>query len=125
MSSEYELLRSKWEARQGVPVLTTVNSDGVPNCIYFSIGDFFDDQTFFIADNFFSKTRENILSGSLASVLFLTPDRDSFQFKGSICLQDSGPVFDAMKYINPLSLPGRAAAVIQVDRIYSGAKRLL
>jgi predicted pyridoxine 5'-phosphate oxidase superfamily flavin-nucleotide-binding protein len=125
MSTESELLRSKWEARQGVPILTTVDADGKPNTIYFTIGDFFDERTFFVADNYFAKTRKNILNGTYANILFLTPDRNSYQLKGPIRFETEGPIFDAMKYINPSTLPGRAAAVIDIEFAYSGSKVLV
>jgi uncharacterized protein len=35
-----------------------------------------------IADNYFNKTRKNILSGSKASILFFTNEGTSFQLKG-------------------------------------------
>jgi predicted pyridoxine 5'-phosphate oxidase superfamily flavin-nucleotide-binding protein len=124
MNHDLAWLRDKWENRQGVPILATVDAKGVPNAIYFSIGGFFEDRTFFIADNYFYKTRSNILSGSLASVLFLTPDRQSFQMKGKIHLEHEGVVYDAMRFINPPNHPGRAAAVLCLDSVYSGAKCL-
>lgn len=125
MNLVYKMISEKWENRQGPPVLTTVDSRGCPNSIYFTIGGFFNDSTFFIADNLFCKTRQNILQESIASVLFLVSTRCSYQFKGKIEFQTEGPIFDAMKYVNPISLKGRAAAVITIDSIYCGAEKLL
>lgn len=125
MDETIQFIRTKWEHRQGPPVLSTVDENGMPNSVYFTIGDFFDNRTFFIADNYFSKTRTNISRGTCATVLFHTGERTSYQIKGPICFHTSGPVFEAMRFINPSVHPGRAAAVIQIESIYCGASRLL
>jgi len=71
------------------------------------------------------KTKENILAGSNASLLFITKEKKAFQIKGPITLEDSGPIFEEMKRINPGKHPGHSAAVLRVESVFSGAERLL
>ena len=92
-----ESVSRAWDEREPICVLTTVAPDGTPNTIYVGVVGLFDDSTFFVTNNYFHKTKENILSGSTASLLFFTKERKSFQIKGPIELQDSGPIFDEMK----------------------------
>jgi hypothetical protein len=113
-----------WDEREPIAVLTTVAPDGTPNAIYVGVVGLFDGTTFFVANNYFHKTKENILAGSKASLLFLTKERKAFQIKGSIELQDSGPVFDEMKRINPEKYPSHSAAVLHVEEVFSGAEQL-
>ena len=114
-----------WDEREPIAVLTTVATDGTPNAIYVGVVGLFDDSTFFVANNYFHKTKGNILDGSKASLLFLTKERKSFQIKGPIELHDSGPIFDEMKRINPEKYPGHSAAVLRVEEVFSGAEKLL
>ena len=114
-----------WADREPICVLTTVAPDGTPNAIYVGVVGLFDDATFFVANNYLSKTKDNILAGSKASLLFLTKERKAFQIKGSIELQDSGPIFDEMKRINPEKYPGHSAAVLHVEAVFSGAEQLV
>ena len=53
-------------------MLTTVDGAGVPNAIYATCVSRFDEETLVVADNYFNKTRKNILSGSKGSLLFIT-----------------------------------------------------
>ena len=71
------------------------------------------------------KTLQNIRSGSLGTILFLTRDKKSFQIKGGLDYHSSGKIFDEMKGWNPVKHPGRAAAVVRVEEVYSGGERLL
>jgi uncharacterized protein len=114
-----------WNEREPIAVLATVAPDGTPNVIYVGVVGRFDDSTFFVANNYFHKTKENILAGSKASLLFLTKERKAFQIKGSIELQDSGPIFDEMKRVNPEKYPGHSAAVLHVESVFSGAEQLV
>ena len=59
-----------------------------------------------IADNYFAKTKKNILSGSKGSVLFITKDGTAYQAKGTIEYHREGEVFDDMKTWNPEKHPG-------------------
>jgi predicted pyridoxine 5'-phosphate oxidase superfamily flavin-nucleotide-binding protein len=85
----------------------------------------YDESTIVVADNYFEKTRKNILSGSKGSILFMTAEGKAFQIKGSIEYHKEGPIFDDMKRWNPKIRPGHAAAALNVEEIYSGAERLL
>lgn len=114
-----------WDEREPIAVLTTVATDGMPNTIYVGIVGRYDGSTFFVANNAFHKTKENILAGSKASLLFLTKERKAFQIKGSIKLEESGPIFDEMKRITPEQYPGHSAAVLHVEEVFSGADQLV
>ena len=113
-----------WEKREGPVVLTTVDDEGVPNAIYATCAAKYDESTLVVADNFFHKTRANILAGSKGSLLFITKEGKAFQIKGTIEYHASGPIFDHMKTWNPAKLPGNAAAALKVEQVYSGAEQL-
>lgn len=125
MKSLPEAVIKAWEEREPICVLATVALDDTPNAIYVGVVGRFDDSTFFVAYNYFHKTKENILAGSKASLLFITKEKKAFQIKGAIELQDSGPVFDAMKRINPEKYPGHSVAVLHVEAVFSGAEQLV
>ena len=114
-----------WDNREGPAILVTVNQDGIPNAIYATCVSRYDEARFVIADNYFNKTRENVLTGCQASLLFMTEDRKSYQIKGDIEYQTEGEIFENMKHWSPSRHPEHAAAVIKVRSIYSGAKQLI
>ncbi|HZK28587.1 MAG TPA: pyridoxamine 5'-phosphate oxidase family protein [Clostridia bacterium] len=119
-----ESVLKAWQDRDGAVVLTTVNEQGVPNAIYATCVSIFKDKTLVVADNYFDKTRKNILSGSPASILFITKEGTSYQLKGSITYHKDGELFDDMKQWNPSKHPGHAAAALTVTEVYSGSKKL-
>ena len=119
-----EILRA-WENRNGPIVLTTVDQQGTPNSIYATCVAAFNDNQIVVADNYFNKTRNNILNGSRASILFITGEGKSYQLKGSIQYHISGEVFDDMKQWNPQKHPGHAAAALHIEAIFSGAEKIL
>jgi hypothetical protein len=81
--------------------------------------------TIVVADNYFHKTRENVLAGSKGAILFLTKEGKAFQIKGSIEYHKDGPIFEDMKKWNPKIRPGHAAAALKVEEVYSGGEKLL
>ncbi len=119
-----EIVKKAWENREGYPVFTTVDATGVPNAIYVGALAIYDDCTIVIADNYFDKTKANILSGSKAALVFITKDKKSYQIKGSIEYAAEGVLFDFMKTINPPGYPGHGAAALKVGAVYSGSERL-
>ena len=113
-----------WENREGPIVLTTVDAEGNPNAIYATCVSKYSEDTLVVADNFFNKTRANILADSPASLLFITKEGKSYQIKGKIEYHTEGAVFDDMKQWNPAKLPGHAAAALKVEQVFSGAEQL-
>lgn len=112
-----------WEMRTPWVVLTTVSAAGVPNSIYVgSIGQY-DPRTFFVLNHHFKKTRQNILEDGRGSLLFLTQENKSYQFKGTVELQDCGPVYEAMTRDWPTPHPA-TVAVFRVAEVFAGALRL-
>lgn len=125
MSALPEKVSKAWDDHQGPVILTTVDKAGAPNAIYATCVSKFDEETLVVANNYFSKTLENIESGSTGSLLFITNEGKAYQVKGSIEYHTEGKVFDDMKTWNPEKHPGHAATALKVEAVYSGAEKLL
>jgi predicted pyridoxine 5'-phosphate oxidase superfamily flavin-nucleotide-binding protein len=124
MTAIPEEVSKAWENREGPIVLTTINSEGIPNAIYATCVSKYSDDTLVVADNFFHKTRANILAGSKASLLFITKEGKSYQIKGTVVYYTEGPIYEDMKKWNPEKLPGHAAAALKVQHVFCGAEEL-
>jgi len=106
-------------------VFVTVDTKGMPNAIYATCVKMISSEKIVIADNFFSKTKNNLAGGCMGAVLFITKDRKSFQIKGATEYHASGAIYDDMKkWLDP-KYPGHAAAVVNVNEAFSGAEKLL
>jgi hypothetical protein len=125
MAALPEEVSNAWEEREGPVILSTVNKEGIPNAIYATCVSKFSEDTIVVANNYFSKTQENILSGSKGSILFITKERKSYQIKGKIEYHKEGSIFEDMKKWNPKQHPGHAAAALKVEEVYKGAEKLL
>jgi predicted pyridoxine 5'-phosphate oxidase superfamily flavin-nucleotide-binding protein len=125
MAALPEVVRTAWENHEGPVVFSTVDGEGNPNAIYATCVRQFGEDTLVVADNFFNKTRANILSGSKGSLLFITKEGKSYQVKGRIEYHTEGAVFEAMKQWNPSNLPGHAAAALHMEHIFSGGEQLV
>ena len=119
-----EKVSEAWENREGPVVLATVNESGQPNAIYVTCVSKYDESTIIVADNYFDKTKKNILEGSNGSILFMDKDSNSYQIKGDIEYHQDGKIFKHMKSWNPAKHPGNAAAALKVKEVYSGAEKL-
>ena len=104
--------------------IATASPDGKPNLIYVSFLRVLDDETIQVADNFFDKTRKNLLKGGKGSLLFITNGGKAYQIKGELEYHTEGEIFDDMKSWNPTKHPGHAAAVVKVEQVYSGAEKI-
>ena len=125
MSQLPEEVSKAWDNRNGPIVLVTVDGAGLPNAIYAGAVSKFAEDTLVLADNYFDKTRRNILRGSKGAILFITKDNQSFQIKGRLEYHRSGPIYEDMKKWNPVKYPGHAAVSLMVEEVYQGAKKLL
>lgn len=114
-----------WLNRERRMVLTTTDSNGVPNAIWILCAELMDGNKFVIANNSMHKTLENIESGGTASLLFIAPEREAYQVKGTIEHHLSGPVYDNMKsWLNP-NYPGKSAVLLHIEEVYYGADRVV
>jgi uncharacterized protein len=118
-----ESIRDAWENREGPAILATVDSDGVPNAIYVTCVSSFEDQLV-VADNYFDKTRKNLLNSGKGSMLFQSSEGKAYQVKGTLEYHKEGEIFDHMKTWNPTKHPGHAAVTLKVEKVYSGAEKL-
>jgi len=125
MAALPEKVSQAWENREGPIILSTVDEDGHPNAIYATCVSKFSEEIIVVANNYFSKTMENIIAGSKGSILFITKEGTSYQIKGSIEYHKEGVIFDDMKKWNAKQHPGHAAAALNVEEVYSGAEKLL
>ena len=125
MSALPEKVSKAWDERKGPIIFTTIDTKGAPNAIYATCVNKFSEDTMVIADNFFLKTRKNILAGTKGSILFITNEDKAFQIKGAIEYHTEGDIFKDMKKWNPKQHPGHAAAVLKVEEVYSGSEKLL
>ncbi len=76
-------------------------------------------------DQIHAKKKSDIQNGSSGSILFITVEGKSYQVKGSIEYHKSGAVFDNMKNWLDAKYPGIATTVLVVEKVYSGAERLV
>lgn len=124
MPLKHETLKMAWEKRDGPLVLTTVDSDGMPNAAYVLSVKLLPDGRIAITDNKFHKTRANIKSGSRGSLLFMAKDRTAYQAKGTIEYVTSGPIYDDMLTWVEARFARVAVAVLHVEHLFSGAEEL-
>ncbi len=124
MAALTEEVKKVWDEREGPVVLTTVNSENIPNSIYATCVGLFAGKPV-VADNYFAKTRENIQNGSSGVILFINKENKAYQLKGTLEYHTSGEVFESMKEWNPEKHPGHAAVLLEIEEIYSGAEKIL
>ncbi|MCD4722168.1 MAG: pyridoxamine 5'-phosphate oxidase family protein [Desulfobacula sp.] len=120
-----ETVLKAWKDHQGPIILTTVDEDGLPNAIYATCVSLYSNDTVVVANNYFDKTKNNILNGSKGSFLFITSENKSYQLKGYFDYLTSGEIYDDMKQWNPEKHPGHAAVALRIEAAYSGAEKLL
>lgn len=113
-----------WNQREPRMIFTTVDSIGDPNAVWVICVKKLDDQRILIANNFFFKTLKNIQSGSTGSLLFIAPEREAYQIKGSLEYYAEGPIYDDMKaWLDP-KFAGVGAVILNIDAIYYGAEKV-
>ena len=119
-----KLVQEEWDNRIGPVVLTTVDKRGMPNTIYVKYASFYKKKSVLITDNYFDKTRKNLINGCLGTVLFLTSNNKSYQIKGRLEYHQEGECYDDMKNWTPDRHPRHAVAVLIPDKVYSGSKEI-
>lgn len=114
-----------WENRQEQMVFTTCDQDNIPNAIWVICAKLINDSQFVIANNAFHKTLNNISLGSKGSLLYIAPEREAYQVKGTLEYYTDGPIYENMKkWLDP-KFPGKGALVLNIEEVYYGAKRVV
>ena len=119
-----EIIRA-WDSRNGPVVLATVDAQGIPNIIYATCVSRYSEDMLVVADNYFEKTRSNILRSGKGAILFIMKDNKAYQVKGELEYHREGPIYKDMKKWNDPKHPGHAAVSLKVDEVYSGSAKLL
>ena len=114
-----------WENREEKLVFATVDRGGKPNVVWVSCVRLIDDERLLIVNNYFHKTLENILSGSTGSLLFITPEREAYQIKGTLSYHVDGDEYaDMKKWLDP-KFAGIGAVILTVTEIYAGVEKVV
>ena len=124
MASLPTSVREAWEDRDGPAILATVSPEGLPNIIYVGCVGAFGEDRLVVADNYFDKTRKNLLNGGKGSLLFRCKKGKAYQVKRTLEYHKNGEIFDHMKTWNPSKHPGHATAALRIEEVYSGAEKL-
>jgi predicted pyridoxine 5'-phosphate oxidase superfamily flavin-nucleotide-binding protein len=114
-----------WQHHDDRMVFTTTNKDNLANSIWISCAKLINDEQFMIADNFMHKTLENIKIGSKGVLLYIAPERESYQIKGSLEYYTDGPVYDDMKSWLDVKFVGKGAVVLNIEEVYYGAEKVV
>ncbi len=125
MTALPEKFAEAWEEKLPEVVLATSGANGIPEAVYVSCIKRYGDEKIVIADNYFHKTRANILGGSGGALLFMTIKGEAYQVKGEFEYITEGPIYEDMKtWLDP-QYPGVAAVVLHVSEVYNGSERVL
>jgi len=125
MSKLPDAVSKAWEERDDPVILATVDENRIPNIIYVTCVGTYGEERLVIADNYFNKTRYNVLAGGRGSLLFINKSGKAYQVKGTLEYHTDGDIYDSMKKWNPSKHPGHAALAIRIEEAFSGAERLL
>ncbi len=114
-----------WKQHDERMVFTTTNKDNIPNSIWVICVKLINDEQFVIANNAFNKTLENIKIGSKGTLLYIAPERESYQVKGTLEYYENGTIYDDMKkWLDP-KFPGKGALVLNIEDVYYGAEKVV
>ncbi len=114
-----------WNSRLGATVFSTVDLYKRANSIYVMSIALHESGCFVIADNYFNKTKQNILDKSRGSLLFMTKENISYQVKGRIEYHKDGNYYDFIRQNTDEKYPVHGCAVLFVEEAYSGEKALI
>ena len=113
-----------WDQHDERMAFTTCSPDNVPNLIWVICVKLINDEQIVIANNSFHKTLNNISLGSRGSLLYIAPEREAYQIKGSLEYYTSGPIYEDMKsWLNP-TYPGKGALILNIEEVYYGANQV-
>jgi len=114
-----------WQNHDERMVLTTISADNTANSIWVICTKLINDEQFVIANNAMHKTLENVQTGSKGVLLYIAPERESYQVKGTLEYYTNGPIYDDMKnWLDP-KFPGKGALVLNIEEVFYGAEKVV
>lgn len=111
-------------SKQDVFPVATSSRDGTPNVVYIKFLKTVDDETVLIADNYFNKTRNNIINNGKVAFVVLDEEKGSYQVKGTAERLEEGTMYDEVQKWCSDDLPKTAAVVMHTDAVYNGAEKI-
>lgn len=108
--------------------VATTDARAVANVVYVSYLKYQDDETIIIADNKFSKTRENLsMNPKLSFVVLDTDTKKSYQVKGTVTSYFEGEqyqsVVDWVHVKHPQTTPF-SALYVEVEEVFCGSEKI-
>ncbi|MGM0770403.1 MAG: pyridoxamine 5'-phosphate oxidase family protein [Halobacteriota archaeon] len=100
----------------------TASKAGMPNVIPIGMCQLVDDETIWVTDNYFLKTRENLDENPVASIFVWGPEVGAcFQIKGDVAIKTSGEdydkAYDAAKARGD-KYPAKALIVLKITDVF-------
>ena len=124
MAKLSQRVRQAWDVKDEILAFATADRKGIPNVVWVACVRIIDDERILIVNNYFHKTLDNILSGSRGSLLFIAPEREAYQIKGTLSYHTDDDIFEEMKaWLDP-KYAGLGAVVLTVSEIYCGAEKI-
>ena len=124
MAKLSQRVRQAWDVKDEILAFATADRKGIPNVVWVACVRIIDDERILIVNNYFHKTLDNILSGSRGSLLFIAPEREAYQIKGTLSYHTDDDIFGEMKaWLDP-KYAGLGAVVLTVSEIYCGAEKI-
>jgi len=120
-----EEVRKTFE-KQRVISIATADKNGRPNVVVVGMWFWADEETIVISDNYLNKTKMNLESNPQMALNGWAEGK-SFQVKGRVEYQTSGPLYDRVRSMatsGQRQFPGKAAVVVHVEEVYRGAEKL-
>ena len=115
-------MREIFEKQPVVPIATS-DKEGKPNVVPVAFAKVIDDETILIAGVYLRKTRRNLEENPKMSItVWDERTRESYQFKGSTTIHESGDVYEeAVKWVQSKrpQLKPKAAIQVKVEEIYT------
>ena len=70
------------------------------------------------------KTLQNIKLGSKGSLLYIAPEREAYQIKGSLQHYTDGEIYHDMKQWLDPKFPGKGALLLTIEEVFYGADKV-
>lgn len=107
-------------AKQKPLPFATADKSGKPNVVFVTMWKILDDETILFVDNAYNKTRKNLESNPIASIVAYDSEvKKSYQLKGTVETETKGDRYIIAKEMaDAKKQAGKAAVIFHVTEIY-------